>query len=108
MTPPLDCCAAPQTTVREVLLRGPHEGLSVLACRCGAGWLVRMQEAIHWRRDEVDEIDLWYTRLRGDEADRLASGAQRSLAFLADRPSIFIDRRGAVQHLRTTPTKPAP
>lgn len=108
MDRPLDCCSSPRATVQKVLLSGPHEGLSVLLCRCRARWLARMQEAIHWRGDEIDEIDMWYVRLDADEADRLISGAQRSLDFLSGRPGIHVDRRGRVQRVETTPTRPAP
>ncbi|MFT4976577.1 MAG: hypothetical protein ACI8S6_002482 [Myxococcota bacterium] len=107
-SPHLDCCPSASTTTEHVLLYGPHDGLSVLRCRCGACWLARMLEATHWRSGAEDELDMWYSPLTAAEAKRLSSGADRSLDFLSARPSILVDRHTIARRMPDAPTKPTP
>ena len=103
---PLDCCRQPATTVEAVLLHEPHDGLSVLRCRCGRAWLARMRESIHWRPGAEDDIDMWYSPLSDAEASSLAAGGG-ALGFLRTRPSIHVSR-GRTQAVTGAPVRPVP
>jgi len=92
----LDCCTRPLLDVAKRLTTDDHDRQSLCRCEsCGAWWLYRFYEYIHFDVDLPDDQITWFVRLTEDEAQAvLRSDGYPRLPPLAERPCFRMDERG--------------
>lgn len=96
----LDCCADPLLETEKVLNRDDHDRQTLCRCQtCGAWWFDRFYEYIHFDEARPDDQIRWFARLAEAEAAGLMSANGPGISFLAGRPCVRLDERGA---MRTT------
>lgn len=95
----LDCCGKPLLEVVKRLSTDDHDSRSLCRCAsCGAWWLYRFYEHIHFDADLPDDQITWFARLTEEEAQAaLGPGGCRGIPSLADRPCFRKDERGVVK-----------